>query len=316
MLSNKTFLVTGATGRLGCEISSRLEELGAAVLPLVLNAYPMEPKRINWTASVKPIVINGQGDLKNLPTPDYTINLHWCVNRNLSFTEQLLYELDYNVHRPSFLWSWLLDKSIEKFVNVSSIKIFSFLNKNPITSKTEPRPSTPYGIAKAAAENFFDAFFSDSSIRVVHLRLCSVTSFGEHPSQLLTQLFNSAFDNTKIRINANHTSNIIYIDEAVDLIINAALNADQGQYIFAPDGMMNNKIASKFERISRRKLNAELIDFYPGMVDPKFVSDISKFRSSWSRITSLEQIIQNIIFLNQQNSDFGDLSVKGVEKFG
>jgi nucleoside-diphosphate-sugar epimerase len=302
MFSNKTFLITGATGRLGREITSRLEELGAEVLPLVLDGYPTRPKRISWTAQSSPIIITGQEDLSDLPAPDYVINLHWLVNRKLSFTEQILHELDHNIHRLEFFWNWLSGITFSQFVNISSIKIFSFLNKNPISADTKPCPFSPYGIAKIAAENFFNAFFQKSPIKVKNLRLCSVASFGEHPSQLMSQLYQSAFNKLKIRINSNRKSNILYIDDAVDLIISAALIGDSGQYILAPEGIMNNIIADKFKRICGRKLDAEYTNFSPGMNDLTFISDIPKLRNIWTRTTSLEQMIQNIISSNQKYS--------------
>ncbi len=109
MLSGKTFLITGATGRLGCDTVARLEELGATVLPLVLAGYPVKPKRIQWTAKSDPIIINDAHDLTKLQTPDYVINFHWLVERTLPYPKQLLYELDCNIHRIAFLWEWLTD---------------------------------------------------------------------------------------------------------------------------------------------------------------------------------------------------------------
>ena len=72
MLSGKTFLVTGATGRLGCELVSRLEELGANVAPLILDGYPHKPKRVQWKAKIHPIPISDANDLDKLLKPaDY-----------------------------------------------------------------------------------------------------------------------------------------------------------------------------------------------------------------------------------------------------
>ena len=45
MLSGSTFLITGATGRLGAELTRRIEELGGGVIPLILGSYPDQPKR-------------------------------------------------------------------------------------------------------------------------------------------------------------------------------------------------------------------------------------------------------------------------------
>ena len=77
MLSGKTFLITGATGRLGRDTVMRLETLGATVLPLVLHGYPHKPKRVEWLAKSEPIIVSRAEDLNDLDVPDYVINFHW-----------------------------------------------------------------------------------------------------------------------------------------------------------------------------------------------------------------------------------------------
>jgi len=295
MLEGTTFLVTGATGRIGVELARRIEDLGAACLPLVFGGYPDQPKRTAWSARTKPIRIAGPDDLQDVFHPDHVINCHWEVDRGLSFTEQLIFEIKSNLHSPAYLWDWLSQGELRSFVNVSSIKIFSPLNKNPISSATEPRPGTPYGIAKLAAEKFFDAHFHDSNIPVMHLRLCSVMAAGGHPSQLTSQLISSLFQNKRIRINRGRLTYFLYIDEVVDLIIKAALEARSGRYNLTSTGIPNERISELFGRIAGREVDAEYVDFDPTVTDPVFVSDIDRFQASWVRRTSLEQAIDKII---------------------
>lgn len=300
-----TFMVTGATGRLGHEIVSRLEEFNARIYPLVLPGYPPTLKRLKWNCNTAAIAVNNSSDLKNLPSPDYLINLHWQVNRNLSFTQQLFFEVDYNIHQLEFLWDWIDGKLHKRFINISSLKIYSPLNSNPITADSEARPMTPYGIAKRAAENFFDARFYKSDFSVVHLRLCSVASYGEHPSHLMSQLVASGFENKRIKINKGHYTNLLYIDDAIDLIINSAFVAKKKHYLLAAERIKNETIAREFERISKTKLNAEFVDFMPGVTDPLFTSNIFELSDEWTRRTSLDMIIKKII-QNAKNENITD----------
>jgi nucleoside-diphosphate-sugar epimerase len=295
MLGGKTFLITGATGRLGCETAARLEELGADVLPVVLNGYPQKPKRVQWFAKKKPIIIEAAADLRAIKAPDYVINFHWLVDRTLSFTDQLRFELDYGLQRISYFWDWLKKISCHRLANISSIKVYSQLNSNPISVATDPRPLTPYGLAKLTAERFLDAYFYPSKIPATHLRLCTVASCGEHPSQMLSQFFRSAFGNKAIKVNCGHTVSLLYIDEAVDIIINAALQADRSTYILAAPSMAVDHIARLFEDISGKKLNAEYVDLRPETTDPAFQSDIPLLHASWVRRTSLDSMIKKII---------------------
>lgn len=276
--------------------------MNASVVPIVLKGYPERPKRVEWNSSVEPIWIYEKEDLNKLEVPDYVINFHWQVDRTKSIIEQLLYEINSNLSTHEFFWDWLKEKQPKKFLNISTIKIFSELNESPVLSSTVPKPLTPYGIAKVTAENYFNSLFHKSITRVVSLRLGSVAAFGEVPTQLLTQLFNSAFNNKKIKINKGHISNILYIDEVVDLIINSALIDNKDDYLVVGDGNLNEDIAKRFEQISKKNLNAEYKNLNPETSDQIFISDRDKLKSDWTRSFSLDSVIELIIKLNLKSS--------------
>jgi len=300
MLSGSTFLVTGATGRLGAALTYRIEELGAHVVPVIFGGYPDRPRRIPWPARTAPLRIGHPGDIQDLPRPDYVINCHWEVARNLRFAEQLAFEVDRNLRAIDALWDWLASQKPRAFVNVSSIRIFGPLNAGPISSETEPRPATPYGIAKLAAEKFFDAHFRDSGVSVGHLRLCSVMAAGSHPSQLASRLISSMFQGQKIRINKGHLTYVLYIDEAVDLLVEAAVRAKSGRFNIVSAGSPNETIAELFGKIAGRAIDAEYLDLAPGVEDPVFISDADEFRAGWVRRTPLEDAIRKTVELSSQ----------------
>ncbi len=232
--------------------------------------------------------------MEQIKPPDYVINFHWQVNRSISFTEQLLYEIESNIYEHAFFWDWLKHSEPDKFINISTIKIFSELNQNPISSSTDPKPLTPYGIA----EKYFNAFFYKTKTKAVHLRLGSVSSYGEVPSQLLTQLFNSLFHKKRITVNKGHISNILYIDEVVDLIINSAQLEEKDTYIVVGKGYLNEYISQRFEEIAKGKLNAEYVDLFPATVDPIFISDLDKLQSIWTRSYSIDSLIELVVKSN------------------
>ena len=295
MLNGKTFIITGSTGRLGCESTARLEDMGADVFPVVLNGYPQKPKRVKLAAKTEPIIIENTGDLKHIKAPDFVINFHWLVKRTLSYADQFQYELDHSLFRIVYFWEWIKEISCQRCVNISSTKVFSPLNANPISAETDPLPLSPYGLAKLTAERFLDAFFHPSDVALVHIRLCSVASYGEHPTQILSRLFHSAYKGKAIKINSGHSMNLLYIDEAVDLIINAALQANKSKYLLASPAIAIDEMAARFEKISGKKLNAEHIDLDPGVVDPVFQSEIELLHASWIRRTAFDSMIEKII---------------------
>jgi UDP-glucose 4-epimerase len=237
----------------------------------------------------------GEEDLRSLPVPDHVINLHWWVDRDRPFAEQVTNEIRWNVSGPEFLWRWLREGGVKSFVNSSSIRVFSGLNENPISSRTEPRPLSPYGIAKVAGEKFFTAFFHETATRVAHLRLCSVSSHGEHPSQLMSRLVAGTVGGERIRLNTGHTANVIYIDEVVDILISAAISDEAGRFVIATPERSIDEIARVFETVCGQPVNAEYVDLAPGIPDARFNSDIDTFRADWVRVTPLESAMGKIL---------------------
>lgn len=295
ILSNLTFLITGATGRLGTEICVRLEDLGAKIIPIVFSNCELKPKRIPWMAKTKPIKISPEFDLDNLEIPDYVINFHWRVKRTLTFTEQLNYELFNSIFIDEFFWTWLKDINLKKFINISSIKIFSHFNKSPVESLTSPKPASAYGLTKLFSEQYFNLLFSGSHFNVLNIRLSSVASIGEHPSQLMSQLYMSGFKNERVKININHSTDLLYIKEAIDLIISASLKFDKTKILIGGEAYKNLEISERFEHISNKKVNAEYVDLSPGIIDIAFKYENDVIMQDFVRKYSLDEMIIELI---------------------
>ena len=99
-------------------------------------------------------------------------------------------------------------------------------------------------------------------------------------------------------VDSGHLVTLLYIEEAVDLIINAALVSERSKYIVAAPSISIERIASRFEIISGRKLNADFINLSPGISDPTFKSDNDLLASDWIRNTSLDSMISKMIHQN------------------
>jgi nucleoside-diphosphate-sugar epimerase len=294
LLAGTRFLITGATGRLGRDLTHRLEGLGADVDPVILPGYPELPKLVPWTARTPPRRLEGPKDLAELPSPDHVIHLHWKVDRRRPFAAQVVGELEDNVNRPSFLWDRLREDPPSSFLNASSIMVYSHLNRNPIAAADEPFPVTPYGIAKLAGERTLGALLGEVT-RVVHARLGPVCSLGENPAQLFTRLRESVVNGTRITLNSQHVTHTLYIDEAVDLLIHVALAAEAGPCILAGKECSVARIASLFEEVSGGRVNAAPGPSSADRPPSRFVSDVDRFRAPWVRVVPLEEAVHRFL---------------------
>ncbi len=300
MIAPETYWVTGATGRLGCEVTSRLEELGARPVPLVLEGYPTTPRRWTWTATAEPVAVAAAADLDALPPPDRVLNLHWVVDRELSEEDELLHDIDLNIRRPAFFWNWLAGTDCHRFVNVTSIKVFSHLNHPPVSSATDPRPDSAYGLAKLTGERYFDAHFDDTSVVPVHVRLCSLAAAGAHPSQLMPRLCDSAFSDRPIQVNRNHRVHLMHIAEATDLLIASAVEEARGPFVMAPPSERVEEIARAFEAHVGVALTATYVDDDSGVAEPELESNAESLYAAWTRRYSLEEMVGAIAREHQE----------------
>jgi nucleoside-diphosphate-sugar epimerase len=293
MLEGKTFLVTGATGRLGCALVPRIESLGGLVLPVVLPGYAPTPKRVPWTAEAQPILVNEPADLAKLSAPTHVVNLHWRVDRTRGFADQLAGEIQANIADLAFVWDWIVEVGVESFLNVSSFKVYGKRNAGGIRSDVEPLPDTPYGIAKLASERFFDARLAGSGCRVVHLRPTSIASIGEHPSQLVSRICTSAVHGERIKVFTGTKTYLLHLNHAVDLMIQAAIAPGRSCYLVAGEGARNEEIVALFERRLGRKVVADYVNQSPDTGTPRVVSDTSKLFAPWVRSFSLVELVDD-----------------------
>ena len=93
----------------------------------------------------------------------------------------------------------------------------------------------------------------------------------------------------------------MYIDEMVDLIINAAISNERETINLIMPSIQTDQIASIFEDIYGRRINAEVIDHSPGIDDPEFLCDIEDLYSDWVRSIPLRQAIKKIIELSAES---------------
>jgi len=294
VLEGLTILVTGATGRLGCALVSRIESLGGKVLPLVLPGYPPGPKRVAWSARTQPIIVRDVEALAPLESPSHVINLHWRVDRTRTFEEQLAGEIRTNISDLAFLWDWIAAGSVEGFVNVSTLHVYGRRNLDEISCRVEPHPDTAYGIAKLASEHFFDARFTGRIGRVVHLRLSSVAHPDVHPTQLVSRICASALQGERIQINSGVRTHLLHLDHAIDLILQATLSSSQSHYVLAGEGALNEDIVALFERRLGRTVVADYVTRGAEIGEVRLVSDIDKLVAPFTRAYSLAELVDDI----------------------
>ena len=88
---------------------------------------------------------------------------------------------DTNIKGTLTLLEMIRNYGVEQFINVSSAAVYGLSNKLPLNEEDTPRPISPYGMTKAAAELICHTYSHLYNLRCVCLRLFSVYGPRQRP---------------------------------------------------------------------------------------------------------------------------------------
>ena len=92
----------------------------------------------------------------------------------------------------------------------------------------------------------------------------------------------------------------MYIDDVIDIIINAAFGSSRHIYNIVVPTRSKYEIVKSFERVTGHEINANYLHPPQDSTDPVYISDLPDLRTDWTRYTPLEEMIDRIVKLYQQ----------------
>ena len=184
------YLVTGCAGFIGSHLSERLVRDGNLVVGVdcLTDHYPrrMKEENLKW--------LRGQGNFTFLEE-----DLTSCRLGSVPARELVIFHLaarpgvrdswggtfeDYvrdNILATQRLLEWAKDRKVEKFVYVSSSSVYGDAGELPSKEDGNPKPISPYGVTKLAAESLCYAYWRNFGIPVVVLRYFTVYGPRQRP---------------------------------------------------------------------------------------------------------------------------------------
>ena len=194
-------LVTGAAGFIGSHLTERLISEGHDVLAVdaFTGYYDRDQKRENaevlqrrWDCSVVDLDLR-EADLARLLS-DADVVFHqsgqpgvrasWgdgfegYVEHNLLVTQRLL---EAARHRP-----------LERFVFASSSSVYGNAEHYPVSESDLPRPQSPYGVTKLAAEHLCGVYARTWGVPTIALRYFTVYGPRQRPDMAMHRLMEAA----------------------------------------------------------------------------------------------------------------------------
>jgi len=239
-----TALVTGAAGFIGSHLTEHLLRENYTVLGLdsFTDYYARAIKERNLAAALENPHFTfveadlRSADLRDLLTrhnissifhlagqagvrPSWGRDFQPYVERNILATQALL---EAAVNLPN-------REQIQKFVFASSSSVYGDAETLPTDEDTLPRPISPYGVTKLAAEHLCLLYTKQYGLPVVALRYFSVYGPRQRPDMGMNIFISSLLQDKPIRVfgDGEQTREMTYVDD----IVNANLLA-----LHAPNG--------------------------------------------------------------------------------
>jgi UDP-glucose 4-epimerase len=292
-------LVTGCAGFIGSSLVDRLLELGYDVtgIDCYTDYYARSIKEKNIAMAKKNPCFNFiERDLREMETfPDVDYIFHEAAQAGVraSWGSNFSVYTSNNIAVTQRLLEWYKGKPLKKFVYASSSSVYGNA-RLPLHEEATPRPISPYGVAKLAAEHLCYLYYFNYQIPVVSLRYFTVYGPRQRPDMAINKFFRAALNNSEITIygDGTQTRDFTYIDDIVAANIIAAEYSGSGEVFNIGGGnrISVNDLIVLIQEITGHEIHMRKILNQKGDVNDT-LADIRSARSilGWKPETNLNK---------------------------
>jgi UDP-glucuronate 4-epimerase len=285
-------LVTGAAGFVGSAITRRLLELGHSVTGVdsLTDYYDVSIKEANLRTLAHPSFSFVKGDLNELELRgllqgvDFVFHQAGQPGVRKSWGEDFQLYLDANVMATQRLLEASRQASgLRRFVYASSSSLYGDAGRFPTMETDLPRPLSPYGVTKLAAEHLCSLYAANFAVPTLSLRYFTVYGPGQRTDMAFTRFCRAAVRGEKITIygDGEQIRDFTYVDDIVAANIAAATSEATPGSVFNAAGGSNisvNEVLAIIERLNGAPLNVEYVG--------KVAGDVRRTGGSTEAITS------------------------------
>lgn len=311
-------LVTGAAGFIGSHLCESLVERGHEVrgLDAFTTFYEPERKRANLAALLgHPRFELVTADLLEAPLAevldgvDAVAHLAGEPGVTSSWGRSFRRYVDRNILATQRLLEVVASVGVERFVYASSSSVYG-VGADSLRARGEPRPASPYGVTKLAAETLVGAYAHNHGVPAVSLRYFSVYGPRQRPDMAAHRFIEALLDNSPLQLfgDGRQVRDFTYVDDLVeatsralfaDLPPAAVLDIASGRPV-----AVGTLIAHIRSLIGRGIVPLEQLDERPGDV-PRTAGDIGAARQhlGWVPRTELDAGLRQQIAWHQALRD-------------
>ena len=229
-------LVTGVAGFVGSHLAERLLETGHRVrgVDCFTPYYPGTLKRANVSRLLEsPRFELVEVDLRTAGVDallaDVSIVFHQAAQPGvrMSWADQFREYSSCNIDATQRLLEAVRARPVERFVYASSSSIYGNATRYPTEESDLPRPFSPYGVTKLAAEHLCGLYASNYGTPAVSLRYFTVYGPRQRPDMATHRLIEAAIEDKPFPLygDGSHVRDFTFVGDIVDANI-AAASAD------------------------------------------------------------------------------------------
>jgi nucleoside-diphosphate-sugar epimerase len=235
-------VVTGVAGFVGSHLAERLLALGHEVagIDCFTDYYDRSIKERNVAAALREERFRlTEEDLVDtdlaalLDGTDYVFHIAGQAGVRPSWGAQFAGYIRNNIAATQRLLEAAKGARLRRFVFASSSSVYGDAKTLPVTEETLPRPVSPYGVTKLAAEHLCSLYGRVYGLPVVSLRLFTVYGPRQRPEMAIQRFLAAAAAGERVPIygDGNQTRDFTFVDDVVQAHIQA-MDAGDGAAVY------------------------------------------------------------------------------------
>jgi nucleoside-diphosphate-sugar epimerase len=232
-------VVTGAVGFVGSHLCRYLLERGDDVVGIdaVTDFYDVGRKEANLAAlTAWDSFTFHQADLLDAPLgplvdgAEVVYHLAGQPGVRPSWGSEFRVYAERNILATQRLLEALRDVPVRKIVYTSSSSVYGDAESYPTAENMRPRPVSPYGVTKLAAEHLCELYRANFGTPTASLRLFTVYGPGQRPDMAFSRLIEAALRGDPFPLfgDGRQTRDFTYVGDVVQALCAAAASAWTG----------------------------------------------------------------------------------------
>ena len=199
-----------------------------------------------------------------------------------------------NIVATQRLLEALREVPVQRLVFASSSSVYGNAEMFPTKETALPRPVSPYGMTKLAAEHLAFVYMRNFAIPATSIRYFTVYGPRQRPDMAFHRFMEALVDEQEIEIygDGEQTREFTYVSDAVDGTVKAASADVVGQIVNLGGGsrVTVNRVLDTLEDISRMKPRRRYLPAAPG--DPRHTGasiNVAREKLEWEPRVSLRE---------------------------